>query len=159
MPETLPPSAQRVQDFLAAHGAECHVRTFPESTRTAAEAAAAVGCEVGQIAKSLIFRDAENDRPVLIIASGSNRVDVAKVEAATGVALSRADGRWVKQRVGYAIGGIPPVGHAEKLLTVLDQDLQRYPTIWAAARNALRRVRVDTCRAGGNDTSPMGESD
>lgn len=133
MSEALPNSAQRVQDFLAARGLDCRVRTFPESTRTAQEAADAIGCEVGQIAKSLVFRDAENDRPVLVVASGSNRVDVAKVEAALGAKLARAEGKWVKARVGYAIGGVPPVAHAEKLLTVLDPDLRRYPTLWAAA--------------------------
>ena len=129
----LPDSAQRVQDFLAARGLACRVRTFPESTRTAQEAAAAIGCEVGQIAKSLVFRDAENDRPVLAVASGSNRVDVAKVEAAIGVTLSRAEGKWVKSRAGFAIGGVPPVAHAEPLLTVLDSDLKNYSTLWAAA--------------------------
>jgi prolyl-tRNA editing enzyme YbaK/EbsC (Cys-tRNA(Pro) deacylase) len=129
----LPDSAQRVQDFLAARGVACRVRTFPESTRTAQEAADAIGCEVGQIAKSLVFRDAEADRPVLVVASGRNRVDVAKVEAAIDVKLSRAEGKWVKTRVGYAIGGVPPVAHAEPLLTVLDPDLNDYSTLWAAA--------------------------
>jgi prolyl-tRNA editing enzyme YbaK/EbsC (Cys-tRNA(Pro) deacylase) len=131
--ESLPASAQRVQDHLAARGLACRVRTFPDSTRTAQEAADAVGCEVGQIAKSLVFRDAENDRPVLVVASGANRVDVSKVEAAIGVKLSRAEGKWVKAQVGYAIGGVPPVAHAEPLLTVLDSDLKNYPTLWAAA--------------------------
>lgn len=122
-----------MQDYLAARGLDCRVRTFPESTRTAQEAADAIGCEVGQIAKSLVFRDAAADRAVLIVASGSNRVDVAKVEGAIGVKLSRAEGKWVKARVGYAIGGVPPVAHEEPLLTVLDPDLKQYPTLWAAA--------------------------
>jgi prolyl-tRNA editing enzyme YbaK/EbsC (Cys-tRNA(Pro) deacylase) len=131
--DSLPASAQRVQDHLAARGLVCRVRTFPESTRTAQEAADAVGCAVGQIAKSLVFRDAGNDRPVLVVASGSNRVDVPKVEAAIGVTLSRVEGKWVKSRVGFAIGGVPPVAHAEPLLTVLDSDLKNYSTLWAAA--------------------------
>lgn len=131
--ESLPASARRVQDYLVARGLACRVRTFPDSTRTAQEAADAVGCEVGQIAKSLVFRDAGNDRPVLIVASGSNRVDVAKAEVAVGVKLSRAEGKWVKARVGFAIDGVPPVAHTEPLLTVLDSDLQNYPTLWAAA--------------------------
>ena len=109
------------------------MRTFPDSTRSAAEAARAVGCEVGQIAKSLVFRDAEADRPVLVVASGANRVDVAKVEASAGLRLERAKGKWVKQRVGFAIGGVAPIAHAEPLLTVLDTDLRRYPRLWAAA--------------------------
>ncbi|WP_197513073.1 YbaK/EbsC family protein [Acidihalobacter aeolianus] len=107
----------------------CHVRTFPESTRTAHEAADAIGCEIGQIAKSLIFRDAANDPPVLIVASGANRVDVGKVETVLGVKLTRAEGKWVKARVGFAIGGVPPVAHDERLATVLDSDLWHYETL------------------------------
>lgn len=131
--DALSSSARRVQDYLAARGLDCRVRTFPDSTRSAAEAADAVGCEIGQIAKSLVFCDAPTDRPVLVVASGANRVDVSKVEAATGLRLTRADGKWVKRRVGFAIGGVPPVGHAEALFTVLDSDLLRYTTVWAAA--------------------------
>lgn len=143
MSDDLPASAQRVQDFLAARGLTCRVRTFPDSTRTAQEAADAVGCEVGQIAKSLIFRDAANDRPVLVVASGANRVDVAKVEAVLGVKLTRADGKWVKARVGFAIGGIPPIAHAEPLATVLDVDLKRYETLWAAAGTPFAVFETD----------------
>lgn len=126
-------SAQRVQDFLAAKGFACTVRELPGSCRTAEEAALSIGCEVAQIAKSLIFREADSDLPVLIIACGTHRVDLKKIETATGLKLVRADGRYVKERVGYAIGGIPPVGHLEPLLTILDQDLRQYEVLWAAA--------------------------
>jgi len=126
-------SARRVQDFLSARGFAIAVRELPGSSRTAQEAAESVGCSVAQIAKSLVFREVSTGRPVLVVASGANRVDVRKIERATGLQLGRADGRYVKERVGYAIGGIPPVAHAEPLETILDPDLQNYDVIWAAA--------------------------
>jgi prolyl-tRNA editing enzyme YbaK/EbsC (Cys-tRNA(Pro) deacylase) len=122
-----------VQEFLAASGFSFEVRELPNSTRTAQEAADSIGCTVPQIAKSLVFKEKRTGRPVLVIASGSNRVDVEKVKLETGLELGRADGKFVKERVGYAIGGVPPVGHNEPLETLLDADLRRYETIWAAA--------------------------
>ena len=133
MTVVLPESAQRVQDFLLAKGFSFFVRELPGSCRTAEEAALSVGCEVGQIAKSLVFRDETTDDPILIIASGANRVDLNKIEKVTGQKLGRASGSYVKERVGYAIGGIPPAGHRMPLNTLLDQDLQRYDILWAAA--------------------------
>ncbi len=133
MTDTLPTSARRVQDFLRDRGFEFKVRELPGSTRTAREAADSVGCSVSQIAKSLVFKDRDSDLPILIIASGSNRVDLRKVEEATGLRLGRADGKYVKDTVGFAIGGIPPVGHTTPLRTILDPDLQNYEMIWAAA--------------------------
>jgi len=126
-------SASRVQDYLKLRGYAFEVKELPSSTRTAREAADCIGCAVSQIAKSLVFRDKETDRPVLVIASGSNRVDVEKIRRATGLKLGRADGKYVKERVGYAIGGVPPVGHKEQLETILDPDLKKYNVIWAAA--------------------------
>ena len=126
-------SAKRVQDFLAARGFACDVQELPASTRTAQEAAHTIGCTVGQIAKSLVFKEETTDRPILVIASGTNRVDVAKIHQAVGLRLGQADGKFVKARVGYAIGGVPPVGHNEALTTLLDQDLKNFATIWAAA--------------------------
>jgi prolyl-tRNA editing enzyme YbaK/EbsC (Cys-tRNA(Pro) deacylase) len=122
-----------VQDFLIEKGFSFEVRELPGSTRTAQEAADSIGCDVAQIAKSLIFREKETDLPVLVIASGSNRVDLAKIESETGLKLGKADGNYVKERVGYAIGGIPPVGHNEPLETILDTYLKKYDVIWAAA--------------------------
>jgi prolyl-tRNA editing enzyme YbaK/EbsC (Cys-tRNA(Pro) deacylase) len=109
------------------------VKELSSSARTAQEAADSIGCEVAQIAKSLVFRDEYTDLPILVIASGSNRVDVSKIENLAGLKLGKADGKFVKEKVGYAIGGIPPVGHNFPLQTFLDVDLMRFEVIWAAA--------------------------
>ena len=126
-------SLRRVQDALAAKGFEVSVATFPESTRTSAEAAAAIGCTVAQIAKSLVFRAAESDRPVLVIASGDNRVDTGKVAALLGEKISRADADFVRARTGFAIGGVAPLAHKEPPLVLIDRDLLAHDRIWAAA--------------------------
>jgi len=133
MASELSNSAKRVQDFLASKGFSFEVRELPGSTRTSQEAADSIGCQVAQIAKSVVFKEKASGRPVLVIASGINRVDVNKVKAATGLELGKADGKFVKERVGFAIGGVPPVGHSEPLQTILDPDLKNYETIWAAA--------------------------
>lgn len=133
MASNLSDSANRVQKFLLEKGFTFEVKELPGSTRTAQEAADSIGCTVAQIAKSLVFRDKETNTPILVIASGSNRVDTAKIEGITGLKLGKADGSYVKERVGYAIGGIPPVGHNEPLKTILDTDLKKYEVIWAAA--------------------------
>ncbi len=136
-------SAQRVQAALDAHGLAAEVREFPASTRTSAEAAAAIGCTVGQIAKSLVFRARESDRAVMVIASGTNRVDEKAVAARLGEPIGRADADFVRERTGYAIGGVPPVGHSSPLPTFIDHDLLGYDEIWAAAGtpNAVFRLR------------------
>lgn len=126
-------SARRVQAALDAQGLALKVREFPASTRTSEEAAAAVGCAVAEIAKSLIFRARETGRPVLIIASGANRVDEKKIALLLGEKIERADPEFVRAKTGYAIGGIPPVGHLEPPVTLLDQDLFQLEVIWAAA--------------------------
>jgi prolyl-tRNA editing enzyme YbaK/EbsC (Cys-tRNA(Pro) deacylase) len=126
-------NARRVQDFLADRGFSCEVVELPGSTRTAQDAALSIGCAVAQIAKSLVFRDEASGRPILVVASGANRVDLVKIEKATGLKLGRADARFVKEMVGYAIGGIPPAGHTTTLTTFLDPHLQKYEVIWAAA--------------------------
>lgn len=133
MASNLSDSANRVQKFLLEKGFTFEVKELPGSTRTAQEAADSIGCTVAQIAKSLVFRDKETNTPILVIASGSNRVDTAKIEGITGLKLGKADGSYVKERVGYAIGGIPPAGHNEPLKTLLDTDLKKYEVIWAAA--------------------------
>lgn len=126
-------SVLRVHEALTAAGLPADIRRFPEGTRSAAEAAAAVGCAVAQIAKSLVFRTQDGERPVLAIASGVNRVDPARVGVLLGVALDGVDGRWVRQRTGFAIGGVAPLGHLEPPLTVIDEDLFQWPELWAAA--------------------------
>src|SRR5690606_17435006 len=104
----LPASARKVQEALARLGRAFEVKQFGASTRTAADAAAAIGCDVAQIAKSLVFRARPSDRPVLVVASGRNRVDEAKVAAALGETLARADADFVREKTGFAIGGVPP---------------------------------------------------
>ena len=133
MTSDLSSSAKRVQDFMTAQGFTFEVKELPSSTRTSQEAADSIGCTVAQIAKSLIFKEKQTERAVLVIASGVNRVDVKKIKAATGLNLGRADGNFVKEKVGFAIGGVPPVGHLEPLETILDPDLKQYEVIWAAA--------------------------
>jgi prolyl-tRNA editing enzyme YbaK/EbsC (Cys-tRNA(Pro) deacylase) len=133
MPEALTAAAQRVQDALKALGVPCRVVELPASTRSAAEAAQAIGCRVEQIAKSLVFKGQSTDRPVLAIVSGANRVDEERLGELLGEPTAKADAEYVRQRTGYAIGGVPPVGHAESLACVIDEDLLRYDEIWAAA--------------------------
>jgi len=124
---------ERVQKALDDTGLEVRVEKMPDSTRTAAEAADAVGCTLGQIAKSLIFRAKTTDTPVLAIVSGDNRLDTQKLEALTGEPVGKADADFVRARTGYAIGGVPPLGHREKLRVFFDEDLFRFEDIWAAA--------------------------
>lgn len=130
---SLKAAAARVQEALAAQGVDLHVRQFPASTRTAAEAAAAIGCEVAQIAKSIVFRAVESGDPVLVVASGVNRIDEAKVAALIGQPIGRADAAFVREATGYAIGGVPPLGHARQPITVIDRDLLELGEVWAAA--------------------------
>jgi prolyl-tRNA editing enzyme YbaK/EbsC (Cys-tRNA(Pro) deacylase) len=130
---SLSASARKVQDVLTARGFALEVRELGQPTRTAAEAAAALGCAVAQIVKSLVFRGARSDRVVLVVASGANRVDEAKVAALMGEPIIKADAAFVRARTGFAIGGVPPVGHAETPHTLVDQDLMQWAEIWAAA--------------------------
>ena len=126
-------SAQRVQEALKVLGLELQVVELQETTKTSADAARAVGCEVGQIAKSLIFKGQRTQRPILVIASGSNRVNEKRVGELISEPLGKADADFVRQKTGFVIGGVPPVGHAEKLEVFIDEDLLRYSEIWAAA--------------------------
>ncbi len=129
----LKPSAQRVQDALRAAGFPNEVVELPGSARTAAEAAAAVGCSVGQIVKSLLFEASPSGRAVLVAASGSHRVDEQGVAAVVGERIGRASPDFVRERTGFSIGGVPPIGHAQPLLAVVDEALLAYDRIWAAA--------------------------
>jgi prolyl-tRNA editing enzyme YbaK/EbsC (Cys-tRNA(Pro) deacylase) len=128
-------SVERVRAALAAAGHADSIEAFPEGTRSAAEAAAAVGCEVAQIAKSIVFRGGE--RVVLVIASGANRVDMAKVAASTGLPVKRADGNWVRDRSGFAIGGVAPLGHLTPPVVLVDEDLFAFEKVWAAAGSPM----------------------
>jgi prolyl-tRNA editing enzyme YbaK/EbsC (Cys-tRNA(Pro) deacylase) len=126
-------SADRVRAALKALGVQTDIRAFDASTRTSADAAAAIGCEVAQIAKTLVFKAKPSGRAVLVIASGSNRVSEAKLAAALGEAIGKADAAFVRDKTGFAIGGVAPVGHSEKPFIFIDEDLLQYAVIWAAA--------------------------
>jgi Cys-tRNA(Pro) deacylase len=132
MSESLSPAATRVQELLRAAGSSAVVTQFPVTARTAAEAAAAIGCTVAQIAKSLVFR-AKSGKPVLVIVSGVNRVDEEKIASALGEPIGKADADFVRNTTGYAIGGVAPIGHATPLRIFIDEDLRAHATIWAAA--------------------------
>ncbi|MGE0222955.1 MAG: YbaK/EbsC family protein [Acetobacteraceae bacterium] len=122
---------ERVRAALLAAGHPDTITIFPKGTRTAADAAAAVGCDVAQIAKSIVFR--AGARAAVIITSGANRVDTARAEAALGCKLARADADWVRATTGFAVGGVAPVGHLAPPLVLLDEDLTRLDPVWAAA--------------------------
>jgi len=133
------PSALKVQSAL---GDRFEVLEFDASTRTAADAAAAIGCDVAQIAKSLIFRGGTSGRAVLIIASGVDRVDEKNAAAAVGEPIVRADADFVREATGFAIGGVPPVGHKTKPIVLIEDSLLGFEEIWAAAGtpNAVFRL-------------------
>ena len=140
--ESLSPSAQRVQDALRGMGFGYEVIEFAQTTRTAAEAAAAVGCTVGQIAKSLVFKTRHGGRPLLVIASGANRVNEKAMRAIVGEPIEKPDADFVRQQTGFVIGGVPPLGHAAPMTIFIDEDLLQYDIIWAAAGtpNAVFRL-------------------
>jgi prolyl-tRNA editing enzyme YbaK/EbsC (Cys-tRNA(Pro) deacylase) len=131
--EELSRAPARVAEELRRLGAVTEVKEMPESTRTAAEAAAALGCSVAQIVKSLVFRSVGGDEPVLVLVSGADRVDVGRLAEVVGEEVEQATGKFVRERTGYAIGGVPPVAHAQPLVTYLDEHLLGYDVVWAAA--------------------------
>jgi prolyl-tRNA editing enzyme YbaK/EbsC (Cys-tRNA(Pro) deacylase) len=131
--DSLPRGARKVRAALLELGLGADIRRLADSTRTAPEAAAAVGCELGAIVKSLVMRGARSGEPVLALVSGANRADEALIEAALGEPVERPDADYVREITGSSIGGIPPVGHPRPLTTVLDEDLLRFGTVWAAA--------------------------
>lgn len=130
---SLTPKAQKIQDLLYELGYEYQVIEYADSTRTASEAAERAGCQLGQIVKSLIFRGKDSNKPILVLTSGSNRVDERKITALVGESILRADANFVHDVTGFSIGGVPPIGHAQQIETYFDQDLLQYPTVWAAA--------------------------
>lgn len=132
-PSPLRPAAARVQQILAKQGLTTNVIEFAETTRTSAEAAAQIGCSVAEIAKSLVFRAKPSGRPVLVIASGVNRVSERSIEALIGEKIGKADADFVRDKTGYAIGGVAPVGHDSAMPTFIDEDLLKFEMIWAAA--------------------------
>ena len=159
MNEPLSPSAQRVQDALEGAGLDCRIVEHAASSRTSAEAASLLGCEVAQIAKSLVFRrGSAGDGAVLVIASGANRVDEAKVAALLREPIGRADAAFVRQATGYAIGGIPPLGHATAMPVLVDRALTAFDVVYAAGGtpNALFPIApADLVRASGGTVADV----
>jgi prolyl-tRNA editing enzyme YbaK/EbsC (Cys-tRNA(Pro) deacylase) len=133
MSEPLSESAQKVQDALSRLGVTCKVVELPGSTRTAQEAAQAVGCRVEQIAKSLVFQGKTTSRPVLVVASGANRVNEKKLRDLLSEPVKKADADFVREHTGFAIGGVPPAGLLKPMDIFIDEDLFKYEEIWAAA--------------------------
>lgn len=121
-----------MQQALAALGCEGRLLQLPRPARTAADAAAAVGCEVGQIVKSLVFAVRGRGMPLLVLTSGANRVDVATLADVVGDSLDKADAEFVRTHTGFAIGGVAPVGHTSALTTLIDEDLMTWQHVWAA---------------------------
>ncbi|GGJ91228.1 cys-tRNA(pro)/cys-tRNA(cys) deacylase [Lentibacillus kapialis] len=141
--ENLSENAQVVQEKLIDLGYTNKVEELPDSTRTAQEAADAIGCEVAQIAKSIVFRLANSDKPLLVIASGENRINEKQIEKyLDDDKLGKANADFVRKHTGYVIGGVPPVGHTEPIMTFIDEALFRFKDIWAAAGHPKAVVRL-----------------
>jgi prolyl-tRNA editing enzyme YbaK/EbsC (Cys-tRNA(Pro) deacylase) len=128
----LPPSAQRVQDALAAAGSDARVVELSVAARTSQQAADALGIEVGQIAKSLIFRAVPSGRAVLVIAAGDRRVSESRISALLGESIERAPPDFVREHSSFAIGGVAPLAHARPMTTFIDASLRRFEVVWAA---------------------------
>jgi len=124
-------NSAKVQAWLDRFGLQLEVLELAQSTRTAQEAADAVGCELAQIVKSLVFRMEE--KPLLFLVSGKNRLDVQKVEKTLGIKLVKADAEFVREKTGFPIGGVPPVAHTTPMEVFIDRDLLEYEEVWAAA--------------------------
>ena len=127
------PSTHKIQNVLRGLGSDYKVIEFTKSTRTAQEAADRVGCQLGQIVKSLIFKGLSSKKGILVLTSGSNRVDENKISQYAGESIGRADPEFVRTVTGFSIGGVPPVGHVQPLETYIDEDLLQYTDVWAAA--------------------------
>jgi prolyl-tRNA editing enzyme YbaK/EbsC (Cys-tRNA(Pro) deacylase) len=151
------PNVQQVTDAASALGLAVETKEFPEGTRTAEDAAAAIGCHVGQIVKSLVFL--LDGAPVAALVSGANRLDEARLAAALGGdAVRRADADAVRSATGFPIGGVPPFGHPDSLPTAIDEDLLRYDEVWAAAgtpRDVFAIAPADLVRATGGTVAAL----
>lgn len=157
--DDLPPSAARVAEAARTLGLSIEIRVMEAATRTAEEAAAACGTTAAQIVKSLIFEGRETGRPFLLLVSGKNRVDEKAVGARLGEALKRPDAQRVREITGFAIGGIPPLGHATDLPAYIDPDLLSFGEVWAAAGTPNAVFPIDPKRlaeAARAETLPMG---
>jgi len=133
MSKALHASAQKVQETLNVLGLTCQVVELPATTRSAKEAAHAIGCQVEQIAKSLVFKGKHTHKPILVVASGANRVNEKQLSEYVSEPVEKADADFIRDKTGFVIGGVPPIGHSERLETFIDVDLLQYGEIWAAA--------------------------
>lgn len=134
MNNTLAKSAQSVQDALDSSGISCEVLELPSSTRTAVDAANSIGCQINQIVKSLIFKTKKTNEPVLVLASGPNMVNEKVIQKLVGEKITKADADYTRKITGFAIGGIPPVGHRTEIEHIfIDEDLLNLDVVWAAA--------------------------
>lgn len=147
--QNLSPSAQKIQNLLISLGYDYTVIEDAESTRTAQEAADRAGCELGQIVKSLIFKGKDSSKPILVLASGPNRVNEKYIGEYAGEAIVKPDADFVRAVTGFVIGGVPPIGHAQKMETYLDEDFLHFATIWAAAGtpNAIFELKTGDLQA------------
>ncbi len=150
----LKPAAQKVQAAIDAKGLGGKVRHMPQSTRTAEEAAKACGCSVAQIVKSLVFRGAQSGKPYLLLVSGANRVDEKAVAAHLGEALKRPDADYVRGVTGFAIGGIPPLGHDTRARHLHGRDAAHLRHRMGCSRHRRRRVSLRARPAGRSDRCP-----
>ncbi len=153
MTMNLSQSAQKVQQALEKLGLPCRVVELPDSTRTAIEAALAIGCQVAQIVKSLVFRGKQTNKGILVLASGVNRVNETLLAQYCGEPVAKADADFVLVKTGFAIGGVPPLAHATPMETYIDQDLYQWDEIWAAAGTphavfALRPADLELITSG-----------
>jgi Cys-tRNA(Pro) deacylase len=142
MSNELSSKARKVQDALKSHGLSCQVTEMQETTRSAMDAAQAVGCQVEQIVKSLIFKGKQTHKPILVLAGGANRVNVKSLGKLVSESIKMADADFVREKTGFVIGGVPPLGHLHPLETFIDEDLIKYEEVWAAAGtpNALFKL-------------------
>lgn len=132
----------KFKDFLKNKGYCFEIKEFPFSTHTSTQAAAAIGCDISQIAKSIVFKGKDSQKPILVIVSGKNRVDEKKLEILIGEKIEKADPVFVLETTGFLIGGVPPFGHKQKIKTFIDKDLLKFSEIWAAAgdKNSVFRL-------------------
>lgn len=144
MANQLSPSANRFKQLLADRGYSFEVVELPDSTRTARDAAQAIGCSVPQIAKSLVFRGRETGAALLAVVSGSNQADTAKLAALFGEPIEKADADFVREQTGFSIGGVPPTAHPRPLRTLIDADLLGFEHLWAAAGTPRAVFRLPT---------------
>lgn len=162
MSSKLQSSAQKVQEALTALGLSCQVVELPASTRTAREAAQAIGCTVAQIVKSLVFLGTRTGKPILVLMSGVNRVSEKRLSEWAREPIGKADADFVRRHTGFAIGGVPPVGHPAPVETYIDEDLFQYDEIWAAAGTPYAVFRLtpkDLEKMGPGSVGNIKESD